>query len=590
MDSQATDHLIRVGTSQQLEEKGCIVVSGDDRPIAVFAHEGKVRAVDNRCPHMGFPLHKGTVQDGILTCHWHHARFDLTSGCTFDLFADDVPTYPVEIREGDVWVNPRSERADEAAHWRQRLEEGMAQNIPLIIAKGVIGLLKAGVDYEEILQSGVLFGCRYRDGWGVGLTILSAMANLVPSLPEEEQFLALYQGLRRTAADCVGQVPRRDRHALETDDLPLHTLKRWFRYWTLVRHRDGAERTLLTAIRGGASPAELADLLFTAATDRFYSNTGHVLDFINKALDSLDLIGWEHAEAVLPTVVGQLVAGRGGEEMNSWRHPIDLVPLVESASGSLERWMQEGQGNAWDDEAGLAARLLADDPEAIISAVGDAVRAGAQPTQLGKSVCYAAALRIARFGTANEFADWITALHTFTYCNAFHRGMKRVATLCSLTNPDLLRGVLHGAMSIYLDRFLNVPSAHLPGERLPVDAEPAEAAALCEELLDTLDSQHRVEEGAKIVAAYLSQNHPLDLLTGALAHGVLREDADFHTFQMLEASLRQYEEWGNSPEGRNILIALTRYIAAHSPTERAQLQTAQIALRLHRGEALYVEE
>ena len=40
----------------------------------------------------GFPLDRGSVEDGILTCHWHHARFELASGCTFDLWADDVPT------------------------------------------------------------------------------------------------------------------------------------------------------------------------------------------------------------------------------------------------------------------------------------------------------------------------------------------------------------------------------------------------------------------------------------------------------------------------------------------------------------------
>jgi nitrite reductase/ring-hydroxylating ferredoxin subunit len=56
---------------------------------------------------MGFPLDRGSVEDGILTCHWHHARFELASGCTFDLWADDVPTCPVEIRAGDqIWVKP----------------------------------------------------------------------------------------------------------------------------------------------------------------------------------------------------------------------------------------------------------------------------------------------------------------------------------------------------------------------------------------------------------------------------------------------------------------------------------------------------
>jgi hypothetical protein len=71
---------------------------------------------------------------------------------------------------------------------------------------------------------------------------------------------------------------------------------------------------------------------------------------------------------------------------------------------------------------------------------------------------------------------------------------------------------------------------------------------------------------------------------------VLREDADFHTFQMLEAAVRQYREWGDTREGRNILIALARYSAAHAPTQRAALQTAEIAMKLDRGKVLHEEE
>jgi hypothetical protein len=70
----------------------------------------------------------------------------------------------------------------------------------------------------------------------------------------------------------------------------------------------------------------------------------------------------------------------------------------------------------------------------------------------------------------------------------------------------------------------------------------------------------------------------------------LREDADFHTYQILEAGARQYREWGEGDEGRHILIAVARYLAAHSPTERAQLQTATVAQRLSRGEALHETE
>ena len=63
------EHLIRVGPRAELH--GVTVVSGGRHGIAVFPSSVSeaVYAVDNRCPHMGFPLHKGSVADGILTCH-----------------------------------------------------------------------------------------------------------------------------------------------------------------------------------------------------------------------------------------------------------------------------------------------------------------------------------------------------------------------------------------------------------------------------------------------------------------------------------------------------------------------------------------
>ena len=68
---------------------------------------------------------------------------------------------------------------------------------------------------------------------------------------------------------------------------------------------------------------------------------------------------------------------------------------------------------------------------------------------------------------------------------------------------------------------------------------------------------------------------------------LLREDAGFHAYQMLEAGVRQFAVWGDTDEGRRILIAVARYLAAHSPTERAALQTADIARRLMRGGELH---
>ena len=59
------------------------------------------------------------------------------------------------------------------------------------------------------------------------------------------------------------------------------------------------------------------------------------------------------------------------------------------------------------------ATLLGDDPAAIVSALSAALTE-APLTAVSREVSYAAALRVARFHTSNEFSDWITVLHTFT--------------------------------------------------------------------------------------------------------------------------------------------------------------------------------
>ncbi|MDR7490579.1 MAG: nitrite reductase (NAD(P)H) small subunit, partial [Armatimonadota bacterium] len=117
------DRFVRVATLEELRAAGRLVVQADGYTLALFLDGDQVFAVDNRCPHMGFPLHRGTLKDGILTCHWHHARFDLHSGGTFDRWADDVRTFPVEIRDGEVWVDV-TPRGDVRAHQRERLCEG----------------------------------------------------------------------------------------------------------------------------------------------------------------------------------------------------------------------------------------------------------------------------------------------------------------------------------------------------------------------------------------------------------------------------------------------------------------------------------
>ena len=221
--SEATnERWIRVGPRDELA--GVTVVSGGRHGIAVFpsAVSDAVYAVDNRCPHMGFPLHRGSVADGILTCHWHHARFDLESGGTFDPLADDVQTYATFIEDGIVYVDPRPRGDNRVSHAKARLRDGLEQDLNLVIVKNVLALLEASVPPAD--RAGDRRSLRHhlpQGGWRSGLTILAAMGNVLPNLRPDDQALALYHGLVNVARDCAGQPPR-----FALDPLPTPQMSR----------------------------------------------------------------------------------------------------------------------------------------------------------------------------------------------------------------------------------------------------------------------------------------------------------------------------------------------------------------------------
>jgi nitrite reductase/ring-hydroxylating ferredoxin subunit len=566
--------LVRATSLDELRSAGRLVVHLGGHTLALFLDGDAVHACDNRCPHMGFPLHRGTIKDGILTCHWHHARFDLGSGGTFDQWADDLRSYAVEVRDGDVLVD-LAPRRDPVEHQRKRLRDGLERNISLVVAKAVVTLADAGVEPAEPYAIGLDFGVRNRrGGWGQGLTMLTCFQNMLPALEQEDRKAGLYHGLAAVAVDSDGEPPRFQIEPLP-DDAPIASLKAWFRQFVEVRDAEGAERCLVSAVRAGGGTAELADMLFAAATDHRYIRTGHVLDFTNKALEGLDVAGWERAEPVLASLAAEYAGAERMEEANEWRHPVDLVAILEAAFAELPD--AAGGSGAWDGRDDLVQVLLGEDPQAIADALLAALREGATADALAGAVSYAAALRIARFPTSNEFGDWDTALHTFTFASAVQQGLRRAPS------PELLRGVLDAAMSVYLDRFLNVPAVRLP----EADGATARPEELLEELPLLLDRQQRVNEAGALVASYLGTGGDDARLLAALGAGLVREDRDFHTIQCVEAAFRRYADLRGTEAGTHVLVAAARYLAAHAPTMRAERQTLDIARRLQRGERLY---
>ncbi|MGE0688606.1 MAG: Rieske (2Fe-2S) protein, partial [Dehalococcoidia bacterium] len=524
--------------------------------------------------HMGFPLHRGTVSDGILTCHWHHAKFDLAGGCTLDPFADDVPAFPVAVRDGSIFVGLTPVENDRRSHWRGKLREGLEQNIRLVLAKSVIGLDEAGAS-DEMLATTARFGVENRAaGWSTGLSILTAMANVLPSLAPEDRRLALYHGVVHVARSTAGQQPNFDLEPLTTSETRPERYIDWFRRFIDSRSEEAAERTLRTAIRLGLPRQVIETMVFAACTDHRYMDEGHALDFANKAFELLDHIGWAEAESVLPSLVPVLVSAERSEERSSWRHPVNLPELLNGVYAELDALIDAGGGRLvnWQGHQDLGRLILDGEPRQIVTALRDLLRDGVPLQELSAAVAYAAALRPLHFHVSNEFGDWDTVHHVFTYTNAVDQAMRRAPS------PQLARGIFDGAMAVYLERFLNVPKQPVP---LPSGQTPA-----IEDLYAAFDQQGHVDETAQIVADLLAAGRHEEVIRG-LGRAMLREDAGFHDFQIYEAAVRQYRRFEGTTAGDHILIGAARFLTAHAPTVRATGQTYDIAARLQRGEALH---
>ena len=373
-------------------------------------------------------------------------------------------------------VDPSPSRADPVERWSRRLEDGMEHNIRLVIAKSVLGLNSSPADYRTPLTIGAGFGSTYSDsGWGAAMTMMTCSANILPYLYSEDRPLALYQGIRQVAAECAGRPPRFPVDALPTGETRPEVFKEWFRGFIEVRDAEGAERCLRTAIDLGIPSREIADMLFAAATDRGLSGRRPRPGLLQQGL-----------RTARPYRLG---ARRPGAHKSGERHRHGAAqrgaqhlakphrPLLDGLGGPECPPRDLAAGSRLSGENGTEMRplvdtILADDPAATLKELKQAVREGATAQQLGGAVAYAAFLRMARFHTSNEFGDWDTVHNTLTVANALHQALKRAPSV------ELLRAVFDTAISIYLDRFLNMPPpAHSRVKRRTVPGGPRREAA-----------------------------------------------------------------------------------------------------------------
>jgi nitrite reductase/ring-hydroxylating ferredoxin subunit len=81
------------------------VFNAKGQEILVINVEGEVFAIENRCPHMRYPLFFGSLEGDTLTCGFHSAKFNVKTGKSLGpVTSEPLKTFPVKIQNSSIFI------------------------------------------------------------------------------------------------------------------------------------------------------------------------------------------------------------------------------------------------------------------------------------------------------------------------------------------------------------------------------------------------------------------------------------------------------------------------------------------------------
>lgn len=98
---------VTIGQVSEINEGEGKVVNINGKEIALFNVEGTFYAIDNACKHRGGHLGEGMLEGNIVTCPWHHWKFNVRTGVSPVNPQIKVDTYEVKVEGDKVKVKVR---------------------------------------------------------------------------------------------------------------------------------------------------------------------------------------------------------------------------------------------------------------------------------------------------------------------------------------------------------------------------------------------------------------------------------------------------------------------------------------------------
>lgn len=454
-DVCATDDL-HVGRPRLLK-------SGREQVALFRLEDGRVFAVDNRCPHEGYPMIQGSIKGEVVTCVWHNYKFDLKDGAAL-LGDEPIRTYEVRQRDGRLEVDLRPPDSAQALPklWAG-LEQGLREYELGRMARETARLLAADVPAYDIIAIAAGWDARHGE-WGSthALPVAADVLALLPRYPGMNALLPLTQLLEIASRPHIRNAERPVPDPVDPGEDPVAA---GARLRALVEAEDaaGAEALLRGAVAAGWRRAELEPWFFQLCADHFL-DFGHALIYQGKVFDLLDGVGWQHADLLLRAFLCSITLGTREDLLPPWagtRRRLEILGPDLPGIFALARGPRAGWAHA-DDEgpARLIAAVLDGTPAEAFQSVHHALRDGVELDRIASALVLAASRRMLRFEPAHETDatitnNWLDVTHLLTFASAARTAISR------WHHPDALRLLFHVEHFVHRASALDGPEAEI---------------------------------------------------------------------------------------------------------------------------------
>ena len=533
--------------SEVTEGQPKAVQMGEGRSIALFNVDGRIYATDNQCPHMGYPLTRGTVRNGILTCDWHRRSFDLEGGGCFHVECDDLRIFPVDIRGNEIWIEPGDMTYRRAEEHKQLLREGLLSEDRWTMSKAISLLLKGGVPEEEVMGTILEHVSRhiasFHEAEGGG-----DVSRLINGLRVGRRYTGADRLIAVTTAACSAAGPASER--LEVVPLPepvtWEKISRWVRNFSYEGQSGRIERCLFTAYHKGDAD-KLRPLLFECAVGPHFIDLPHIPLYVSYLSEVIDEFGWERASELVFYLGAQLIGHRPEEPERYRRDAIQLMrqilPTVENAD--LEQTVE------FDEDAFVEA-LTSVNLQRSFEAVQAVLTEGVKLERLITTLVLLAADRMAHT-PVNVDAGWENLTTEFNLAASL-RSAQRIGG-----NQVAAQGVFHVAWQIFANRWINIPSRALSQPLGQEKLDVANEAEGIKHIIDTIETLNVQEVGTQVLG-YLNAGYCAERLIEEIGHTALWDDTGSQVLPTLRTVFEEWKRAEGHPAQFQLLVGLARYV------------------------------